>query len=290
MPITVWPNILTHHNRPEYSIGEFSVLPNYNYKFNTYNNIWPNVLKYNINPTYYTEKQTVLPNYNYQYHTYNHIWPNILSHDSKPSKYLGTTYANVYNANVKGSEYIISTIMNSFSELLVPTLWSIENELPYDFDLLNQVQPWTYSINIFDLGSYIHPQIFNEFKFEYCNYKGYNFNRIGLLHTKLYPNFEVIYNRYPNTKIILISLDEDDKLEITTNIVYNKWLIPKLEKLHPDDKMKIQNAYMDYYGKALESIDILEKDFVDFFIKKIYNILEERSYFNSYVNTIIPEE
>jgi hypothetical protein len=180
--------------------------------------------------------------------------------------------------------------MNSFSELLVPTLWSIENELPYDFDLLNQVQPWTYSINIFDLGSYIHPQIFNEFKFEYCNYKGYNFNRIGLLHTKLYPNFEVIYNRYPNTKIILISLDEDDKLEITTNIVYNKWLIPKLEKLHPDDKMKIQNAYMDYYGKALESIDILEKDFVDFFIKKIYNILEERSYFTAYVNPIIPEE
>jgi hypothetical protein len=213
-----------------------------------------------------------------------------MSHNSNPSKYLGTTYANVYNANVKGSEYIISTIMNSFSELLVPTLWSIENELPYDFDLLNQVQPWTYSINIFDLGSYIHPQIFNEFKFEYCNYKGYNFNRIGLLHTKLYPNFEVIYNRYPNTKIILISLDEDDKLEITTNIVYNKWLIPKLEKLHPDDKMKIQNAYMDYYGKALESIDILEKDFVDFFIKKIYNILEERSYFTAYVNPIIPEE
>jgi hypothetical protein len=54
--------------------------------------------------------------------------------------------------------------------------------------------------------------------------------------------------------------------------------------------MKIQNAYMDYYGKALESIDNLEKDFVDFFIKKIYNILEERSYFTAYVNPIIPEE
>jgi hypothetical protein len=290
MPITVWPNILTHHNRPEYSIGEFLVLPNYNYKFNTYNNIWPIVLKYNINPAYYLEKQILLPNYNYEYHIYNNIWPNILSHDSKPSKYLGSTYSIVHNANVKGSEYIISTIMNSFSELLLPTLWSIENELPYDFDLLNQIEPWTYSINIFDLGSYTHPQIFNEFKFEYYNYKGYNFNHIGLLHTTMYPDFEVIYNRYPNTKIILISLDEDDKLEITTNIVYKKWLTTKLEKLHPFDKMQIQNAYMDYYGKTLEFIDNLEKDFVDFFIKKIYNVLERKSYFTSHVNPIIPDE
>jgi hypothetical protein len=47
---------------------------------------------------------------------------------------------------------------------------------------------------------------------------------------------------------------------------------------------------MDYYGKALESIDNLEKDFVDFFIKKIYNALERRSYFTAYVNPIISEE
>jgi hypothetical protein len=106
----------------------------------------------------------------------------------------------------------------------------------------------------------------------------------------LYPDFEVIFKRYPNTKIILISLDEDDKIEITANIVYKKWLTTKLEKLHPFDKMQIQNAYMDYYGKALESIDNLEKDFVDFFIKKIYNALERRSYFTAYVNPIISEE
>jgi len=213
-----------------------------------------------------------------------------MSHNSNPSKYLGTAYSNVYNANVKGPEYVVSAIMNSFSELLLPALWSIENVLQYDFDLLNQIHPWTYSINIFDLGSYTHPKIYNEFKFEYCNYKLYNFNHVGLLHTTKYPDFEVIFNRYPNTKIILISLDEDDKLEITTNIVYKKWLATELEKLHPFDKMTIQNAYMDYYGKALESIDNLEKEFVDFFIKKIYNTLEKKSYFTSYVDPIIPKE
>lgn len=289
-PISIWPNIFTHNNKPEYYIGKFSLLLNYNYQYNTYNNIWPIVLKHNVSPVYYLEKQTLLPNYNYQYHTYNDIWPNIMSHNSNPSKYLGTTYSNVYNANVKGPEYVVSAIMNSFSELLVPALWSIENVLQYDFDLLNQVQPWTYSINIFDLGSYTHPKIYNEFKFEYCNYKLYNFNHVGLLHTTKYPDFEVIFNRYPNTKIILISLDEDDKLEITTNIVYKKWLTTELEKLHPFDKMTIQNAYMDYYGKALESIDNLEKEFVDFFIKKIYNTLEKKSYFTSYVDPIIPKE
>jgi hypothetical protein len=63
-----------------------------------------------------------------------------------------------------------------------------------------------------------------------------------------------------------------------------------LEKLDPFDKMTIQNAYMDYYGKALESIDNLEKEFVDFFIKKIYNTLERKSYFTSYVDPIIPKE
>ena len=180
--------------------------------------------------------------------------------------------------------------MNSFSELLLPTLWSIENALQYDFNLLNQVQPWIYSINIFDLGSYTHPKIYNEFKFEYYNYKLYNFNHVGLLHTTKYPDFEVVFNRYPNTKIIIISLDEDDKLEITTNIVYKKWLTTKLEKLQPFDRMQVQTAYMDYYGKALESIDNLEKEFVDFFIKKIYNTLEKKSYFTSYVDPIIPKE
>jgi hypothetical protein len=114
---------------------------------------------------------------------------------------------------------------------------------------------------------------------------------VGLLHTTNYPDFEVVFNRYPNTKIILISLDEDDKIEITTNVVYKKWLTTKsIEKLHPFDKMQIQNAYMDYYGKALVSIDNLEKDFVDFFIKKIYNTLERKSYFTSHVNPIIPDE
>jgi hypothetical protein len=54
--------------------------------------------------------------------------------------------------------------------------------------------------------------------------------------------------------------------------------------------MTIQNAYMDYYGKALESIDNLDKEFVDFFIKKIYNTLERRSYFTSHTNPVIPEE
>ena len=47
---------------------------------------------------------------------------------------------------------------------------------------------------------------------------------------------------------------------------------------------------MDYYGKTIESTDNLEKDFIDFLIKRLYNILERRSYFNSYVNPIIPKE
>jgi hypothetical protein len=47
---------------------------------------------------------------------------------------------------------------------------------------------------------------------------------------------------------------------------------------------------MDYYGKTIESTDNLEKDFIDFLIKRLYNILERRSYFNSYVNPIIPDE
>jgi hypothetical protein len=290
--INIWPNILTYNLNTTYYFEKQSVSPtyNYNYLYNTYTNIWPNILIHNLNPSYYFEEQTVSPTYNYHYHTYTNIWPNVLTHNLNPIHSLGVAFANVHNADFKGPEYLVSTIMSSFSELLLPTLWSIENALQYDFDLLNQVKPWTYSINIFNLSSYIHPKIYNEFKFEYYNYKLYNFNHVGLLHTTKYPDFEVIFKRYPNTKIILISLDEDDKLEIATNIVYKKWLTTELEKLQPFDRMQVQTAYMDYYGKTIEFTDNLEKDFIDFLIKRLYNTLERRSYFNSYVNPIIPEE
>jgi hypothetical protein len=290
--IDIWPNILTYNLNTTYYFEKQEVSPtyNYNYLYNTYTNIWPNILTHNLNPSYYFEEQTVSPTYNYHYHTYTNIWPNILTHNLNPTHSLGIAFANVHNADFKGPEYVVSTIINSFSELLLPTLWSIENILHYDFSLLNQIEPWTRSVNIFNLGSYTHPKIYDEFTFEYYNYNGYNFNHTGLLHTTKYPDFEAIYKRYPNTKIIIISLEEDDKIEIATNIIYKKWLPIGLEKLQPFDRMQVQTAYMDYYGKTIESTDNLEKDFIDFLIKRLYNILERRSYFNSYVNPIIPDE
>ena len=54
--------------------------------------------------------------------------------------------------------------------------------------------------------------------------------------------------------------------------------------------MQVKNAYMDFYGTELVSTKNLDKEFIDFLLEKIYNSLEKRNYFNSFVNVSVPAE
>lgn len=278
--VNVWPNILTHNINPKYILGYHC-----SNEFHTYSNFWPNIL----NPKYILGVDSKDFNYNHLYHNHYNIWPDIMQHNPNNSYCLGKIDNSVHNVSYKGNEYIVATNNYGFGNLLVSTLWSIENKLLLDFDMLGQVKPWAYSINIFDLKSYDNPYVYEKFEFVYRNYKQLNYNYVGLLQTTKYPDFEIIFKRYPNAKIIIISLDEDDKKDIVVNIV-NEWLSLPLDDIPPFNKMQVKNAYMDFYGTELVSTKNLDKEFIDFLLEKIYNSLEKRNYFNSFVNATVPAE
>ena len=290
MKVSMWPN--TNYYNPMYSLGyspdEWLENTTYNFDFHVYNTIWPNILRNDNNPNLLLGTNPSDPTYDYLYHTYNNIWPIIQGNVDKPNLYLGTSNPPAHNKELKGNEYIIANITNSFDDVLIPTLWSIENLLFVDFSILNQVYPWLRTIDSSTIQNRNYKNVYRDFVFEYHNYEKFNFNYLGLLQTEIFPDFNVIAERYPKAKIIIISLETDDLLEIVTHSIYDKWL--DVNKLYPFQKMQFKTAYKELYNKEFESGDKLDKQFLDFLIKKVYNSLMDRSYFDPYINPVVPEE
>ena len=252
--------------------------------------IWPNMNYYS---SWYTlGRSNPLDYYVYDY-SYNQkldIWPNVFK--GEPAHLLGNAvdYEPIYKITLErqwvesskiGPQYVVCYIGGTLDDLLLPTLWSIENNLYKGFDAINNESPWIYTIDLTETNNRHTPNVYENFKFVHQNYKDFNYNYIGLLSCVIYPNIKIINERFEKAKIIIISIDEDDLPEVMTNIVYKSWLAGKIPQLK---LARLQRIYKEYYDVDMQDINSLDKEFVNFWIKELCISALNDSRIKSYLN------
>ncbi len=219
------------------------------------------------------------------------IWPDLSR--GHPQYKLGnpSDYNPIYEIsltnNIKGQTYIVSGPCGAFDDLLMNTLWSMENNLYCNFEDLYKDQPWGYSIN---LNGAIHQSdisIYKRFDFAHINHKNYNPNYLGMICTEIYPDFEIIDTKFKNTKIIIISVDEDDIMEVISNKLHR---MLKYGTITPFHKMMLKGICNKLYNVSIDTFEILEKGAMDLWIKETYAIIINKNFFKSFVNPIIPDK
>lgn len=129
---------------------------------------------------------------------------------------MNETYFVCFQAGTSG-RFVSSIVWNLINDIKEPIEYS-------DCNSAHLNSYWTLSWDHSSLpnGSANHQNIYDYFKFtktvSALNPYGY-----GLLNTHVFPNFNVIGERFPDTKIILIKYDIDDIPEINlNNVLKNK--------------------------------------------------------------------
>lgn len=110
--------------------------------------------------------------------------------------------------------YIISFFPGTSGKLIAQVLWRMINGIDETIHFTPQNSahvsyPWE--------SSWHHPETSDPNNAGPAMYSELTFDPIGILATQMYPDFDTIKDRLPNTKIIIISVSEDDLLEIAFN-------------------------------------------------------------------------
>jgi len=123
-----------------------------------------------------------------------------------------------------------------------------------------------------------------------------------IFQTHRYPDFEIIKNRLPNTKIILINLEEDDWLEVIGNTVHKNG-IPRL--IHRDNGGQLtahernyllwfKDIYLEVLGVDLDfpfKYDIKETEKIVRFIHNLWKTSKiENISLPSFINPVVDFE
>ncbi len=120
--------------------------------------------------------------------------------------------------------YIIAFFPGTSGKLIAQILWRIinDNDETIEFTPENSAHilyPWE--------KSWSHPSTTDPNGAGQDMYKELTFDPIAILATQMYPDFDTIRTRLPNTKIIIISFDEDDLLEIAFNHITKNTMVSK---------------------------------------------------------------
>jgi hypothetical protein len=290
---TIWPSLYPVINykfligdRPE--VDYIDLMPEY-----IEPTIWPNINFYLSWHSLGRSNKLDYCVYDYSYNQQISIWPNVFK--GEPTHLLGNAvdYEPIYKITLEhqwisssriGPQYIIGHMGGTLEDLLLPTLWSIENNLYKGFDTINNESPWSYTTDLTQTKNEHTPDIHEKFKFVHQNYKDFNHNYIGLLSSVIYPNIKVINNRFKNAKIIIISIDEDDLPEIMTNTVYKYWIAKNISEFQ---LVRLKRLYNEFYGFDMQDIKSLDKEFIDFWIKQLCVLAIDHPTIKSYANSNI---
>ena len=120
--------------------------------------------------------------------------------------------------------YIISFFTGTSGKLIAQVLWRMINDLDEEilFTPENSAHvsyPWENSWKhpVTNDPNLAGPNMFDEL----------SFSDRGILATQMYPKFDVIRTRLPNTKLIIISVEEEDLPEIAFNHITKNTMVSK---------------------------------------------------------------
>ena len=134
--------------------------------------------------------------------------------------------------------YIVSFEAGTSGRFICSIVWNLINDFDIDYSFTDRNSahlsgPWVDTVEAPGLELSIsdmvnHPDVYSIIEYTDKNVRKYNPYSSGLLQTHIYPDFDIIRNRLPNTKIILITFEEDDILEILLNVIYKNLFDPVL--------------------------------------------------------------
>jgi hypothetical protein len=118
--------------------------------------------------------------------------------------------------------YIISFFPGTSGKFIAQVLWRMINDLDDEivFTPENSAHvsyPWQ--------NSWMHPTTDDPNNAGTDIFKELTFSGSGILATQMYPEFNVINDRLPNTKLIIIAVEEDDLLEIAFNHITKNTMV-----------------------------------------------------------------
>jgi hypothetical protein len=145
--------------------------------------------------------------------------------------------------------YIIAHEAGTSGRFVGYVLWSLLTDSTDDFQIttVNSAHFYEFSFgadwhNMDSAGNNIYEEVtFN------------NDAPVKLIRTHIFPKVDLIYKRFPDTKIILISFTKDDALEVTGNCFYKNCLA--------DEGMDLNAKYItEKYTRRVFQKNILKED------------------------------
>lgn len=298
IPPSIWPDLYPG-TQPKLLLGNYleKDISSYVPKYRT-PTLWPSTNSHTSISFYTLGKSNPYDYgvYDVNYGTKISIWPNV--YNSEPMQILGNAvdYDPIYNITLTQQQYnspvselpdyVVASMGGTLDDILLPTLWSVENNLYRGFDTINKESPWSHTIDLTKTNNNHTADMYDTFEFAYVNYKDYNSNYIGLLNTVLYPKFSVLYERYPDVRTIIISFDEDDIIKIMTNTVYKIWLAKDMSEFQ---LVRLKRLYKEFYNEDLSDIKSLKKEFIDFWINNLCTTAINHPTIKAYMYPEIPE-
>jgi hypothetical protein len=177
--------------------------------------------------------------------------------------------------------YIISFFPGTSGKLIAQVLWRMINDLDETIHFTpensaHMSYPWE--------SSWHHPETVDPNSAGPSMYQELTFDPIAILATQMYPDFETIKFRLPNTKIIIISVGEDDLLEIAFNHITKNTQISPYQR---ERLSKRGHELNDDFWKSLITHRQVE-------LKRWYKLGQDDTdlygNFSKYYDVVIPED
>lgn len=187
--------------------------------------------------------------------------------------------------------YIVAFTPGTSGRLIANFVWSMISGIDYDYKLTkyNSTHNFTPFALSYDLSSlpksnrlffHKHPDVYRYLKF---------ITNKGVFISHIFPNFDILREKFPNTKLVLITWQEKDYLEIMGNIIF-KNMIEEFERGKHDPFFKI--LVQKIKNISLENLDLnllTSEDYKNMCLLEAKRVQAEN--FNSgYMNPVIPED
>ena len=204
--------------------------------------------------------------------------------------------------------YFVSFISGSSGRFVCSILWNLINDLDLElsFGKYNSAHLEAYWSLSWDLSETKGPfgmihNIYEKFNFNLTNKPSFlNPYNKGLLNVHVYPKFDIIEKRFPDTRIIIVQVDDDDLESIAKNSIRkNAFEImestndkPKVSPFN-QDALFAKTLYFEKYNKhydvgedgllSEEDKNYIVKNYVDMSVR-----LNKKTK-SSFINPTVPE-
>jgi hypothetical protein len=199
------------------------------------------------------------------------------------------------------SHYVVAFRSGTSGRFIANIMWMLIHNLPTDlkFTEVNSAHdhnPWCNTWKYINVHN--KPDVYKIWEFVAPDN--------GLFITHVYPDFNVINERMPDLRSIIITYSKDDLLEMATNYIH-KNIIPLYRDLvtHNDKEIFFQHvyekdynmyylAYIKMYGKPMKSTTEFfnNREFIDTMVYLKYDTQLEKYYYHEFfeANTTVIDD